>query len=150
MKFHSLLFILNMTLIVNGQDTIQPPSIELDTTPNQIFISGEWGIYPALEEPLLQEAQFPGGTRALMRYILDNLTLDSLTEEITNSRLYVEFIVDSSGTINNAQILRGINEEIDKLCIDLIMNMPNWIPAVNRNGAVHSKVRFPIIIDPEE
>lgn len=96
------------------------------------------------------EAQFPGGTPALFQYIQNELDWDciNVTDSlIERSRVYLSFMVEEDGSIENVSVDRGINQFIDQCCIDFIKKMPNWNPATNRNGKpIAQRVRLPITI----
>lgn len=92
------------------------------------------------------EARFPGGLERMKQYISENFPLDSIPEETRlNGRVYVQFIVCSSGEIEDVRIARGLNYETDRVCIEFIKNMPNWTPAEDVNGPMDSRVRLPLI-----
>src|SRR5690606_2786582 len=97
------------------------------------------------------EAQFPGGYRALQKYISTHFEFDSVALDmdylLTQSRVYMQFEVRADGSITNARVIRGISTRTDRYCIQFIKEMPNWIPARDQNGVpVDSTVSFPIII----
>lgn len=82
------------------------------------------------------DAQYPGGTRALVHYLSEECDWSGLNlngDLVTNSKVYVSFVVNENGGIEHAQILRGIHPEIDARCLSLVRGMPNWIPATDCN-----------------
>ncbi len=95
------------------------------------------------------EAQFPGGTAEMKRFIVNNIEypqFERCNMGMEDSRVYVEFIVCSDGSITQIKCIRGKNEEINKMAIDLVKKMPNWTPAQNKGEIVSSKCRLPITI----
>jgi len=88
-----------------------------------------------------QDAQFPGGEEALERYI--EKTAQSL---IPNSSFdqhlvaAIEFTIDESGNVVDASIYdhnpydKNEQQERDKILLDAICAMPQWIPAQYTDG----------------
>jgi TonB family C-terminal domain len=83
--------------------------------------------------------QFPGGTKALSRYISSNLKYpaQALKNEI-QGKVYIRFIVTENGDITKATVMRSLNKDCDKEAIRVIRNMPKWKPG-KQNG-----VRVPV------
>ena len=61
------------------------------------------------------------------------------------AKIYISFIVEKDGSISNVTILRGANQRLDKIAVDLIKNSPTWKPGIN-TGAPHVKCSLPINI----
>lgn len=103
-----------------------------------------------LEEPeVIQfpdvEAEFSGGTEALMKYIKDHLKYPAEEREMgIQGRVYVEFIVEKNGEVTTVKILRGVSKNLDLEAKRLVSTMPNWKPAESRGYPVRSKARLPI------
>nr|WP_299202465.1 TonB family protein [uncultured Brumimicrobium sp.] len=96
-----------------------------------------WSNYP--------EASFAGGSEEMNKYIKENFQFPkSLTSESPYGRAFVEITVDTDGSIKNPKILKGISEELDEELLRVVKNMPNWIPAENKDGKAKSIVRFPV------
>ena len=91
------------------------------------------------------EAEFPGGTEALMKYIKDHLKYPAEEREMEiQGRVYVEFIVEKNGEITGVKVIRGVSENLDLEAKRLVMMMPDWKPAESRGYPVRSKARLPI------
>lgn len=91
------------------------------------------------------EAEFPGGTEALMKYIEDHLKYPAEEREMgIQGRVYVEFIVEKNGEVTTVKVLRGVSKNLDLEAKRLITMMPNWTPAESRGSPVRSKARLPI------
>lgn len=94
-----------------------------------------------------KEAQYPGGTKELMRFLNSNFEFDLPTCLPELGKIYLEFIVKKDGSITNIKILKGMNEEYDREAIILLKKMPNWIPAELNGKAVRSLIRIPVTIN---
>ena len=74
---------------------------------------------------------------ALMKYIDKNLVYpDAAKEGGISGTVYVSFVVETDGTIKNAQIPRGIGGGCDDVALELVKSMPKWIPGQQRNRVV--------------
>lgn len=94
------------------------------------------------------EAEFPGGPESLAEFIFVNFILpDDTAEVLWDQRVYLSFIVEKDGTINNIVVEKGANELYDSICVAVVKQMPKWIPAQKDGLPVRSLMRLPINID---
>lgn len=94
------------------------------------------------------EAQFPGGPDSLTEFIFVNFILpDDTTELLWDQRVYLSFIVEKDGAINNIVVEKGASELYDSICVAVVQQMPKWIPAQKDGVPVRSLMRLPINID---
>ncbi len=92
-----------------------------------------------------QEASFPGGTKALMEYLSINIKYPEAAINIAiQGKVYIQFVVQKTGAISDVQILRGVSKELDDEAKRVVQMMPNWIPAIQNNVKVNSRVTIPI------
>ena len=94
------------------------------------------------------EARFNGGFIEMNKYITHNLNLN-LLENFTNKDeflIHIEFIVGSNGEISGIQIKERVTSELQKEIIELMTEMPKWIPAEFSGRKVNSKIFLPIRI----
>lgn len=93
------------------------------------------------------DASFPGGAAQMKRFIQENIEYPELDQSIMESgRIYIEFIVCQDGSITNVTFRREVTAELEKMSIELISKMPNWIPAEDKGEKVASRCRLPITI----
>lgn len=91
------------------------------------------------------EAEFPGGTEALMKYIKDHLKYPAEEREMgIQGRVYVEFVVEKNGEVTTVKVIRGVSKNLDLEAKRLVTMMPDWKPAESRGNPVRSKARLPI------
>jgi len=58
----------------------------------------------------------------------------------------VEFDVKSNGKIRKEKVQKGLSPLLDEMAIDVVQNMPNWIPAKSSDGKfVKSRVYLPVV-----
>ena len=98
-----------------------------------------------------KDAQFPGGYTELYTFISSNLIGQSIKVDSvrTKTRLFVQFDVDSTGTVRNPKVIRGINKKIDKKVIKVFKQMPDWEPAYLYGKPIKQLYTIPINIEYE-
>lgn len=90
-------------------------------------------IFLIVEEP----AEFPGGTRALYKYISNNVKYPVIAQENgVQGRVYVKFVVNELGQVSDAQILRGVDISLDKEALRVVNSLPNFKPGKQRGKPV--------------
>ena len=95
-----------------------------------------------------QEAKFPGGKEKLYQYVLDRISLNGLSfNDLSGSKMFIQFDVDSLGKINNPKILQGVHPKLDAQMIEIFENMPHWIPKYELGKPIESSMAFPFIIE---
>ena len=97
--------------------------------------------------------QFVGGDEALIKYMTENIFYPKLSDgETWQSKIYVSFIIDTIGKIRNAYVANPLNSgtftRIEKICINMVENMPDWTPAENNGKKVPVRVNIPFRFDP--
>jgi protein TonB len=136
MKTFSLLLFFSLTSFFAFSQV--PTSILTDTTKAQIFDSVD------------VDAEFPGGTDSLRRYIFDNIMMDSILD-FSDKKMYnkviVRFVVNKYGDIDQVAIDRAGDycPPCNKEALRLVKSMPKWTPAIDNGQAVAMYFRLPII-----
>ncbi len=91
------------------------------------------------------EASYPGGTAAMMKFVINNTRYPEVALEIgLQGRVYISFVVERDGRLTNVKIIRGISIELNREAIRVIRSMPNWEPAISKGKTVRSLYRLPI------
>ncbi|MBP5509075.1 MAG: M56 family metallopeptidase, partial [Prevotella sp.] len=89
--------------------------------------------------------EFPGGTGELMKYVSMNVRYPEVALKAgTQGRVIVNFIVEADGSISNANIQKGVSEELDKEALRVIESMPKWIPGMQNGKAVRVNYALPV------
>ena len=89
-------------------------------------------------------ATYVGGDSARIAFININLKTDKLKLDTNISKIYVQFVIEKSGEVSNAKILKGINQQADDEVLRMVKSMPKWTPAQHINKIVRSQVIMPI------
>jgi len=99
------------------------------------------GIYTVVEEM----PEFQGGTQALYSYLGSNIKYpETAKKEGISGRVFVQFVVEKDGSINNVKILRGIGGGCDEEATRVVKAMPNWKPGKQDGKQVRVKYNLPI------
>ena len=101
-----------------------------------------------------EDPEFPGGLEALHKFIEANMQYPQLAaENCIGGRVYVQFEVDTDGTILNPIILRDIGGGCGEEALRIVRLMPKWKPGrfYGKYGkVVKTKFNLPIFFDKEK
>lgn len=91
--------------------------------------------------------EFPdGGMAGLMKWLSNNIQYPAKArEEGTQGRVTMQFVVNRDGSISDAQVLRGVDPNLDKEALRLINSMPKWKPGMQRGKPV--RVRYSVLVN---
>ncbi|TDN37207.1 hypothetical protein A8B98_05035 [Hymenobacter sp. UV11] len=92
-------------------------------------------------------ASFPGGDAAYTTYLRQNAHYpEKAQQEGLAGAVYVSFVVDETGRILDAQVLKGCGNGFDEEALRLVRLMPWWNPGRAGGKAVRSgctlRIRF--------
>ncbi|MRT91605.1 energy transducer TonB [Ancylomarina sp. 16SWW S1-10-2] len=89
--------------------------------------------------------EFPGGDIELQKWINSSVKYPVIAQEngITG-RVYVGFVVNKVGQVENVKIMRGVDPSLDKEALRVINKMPKWKPGKQRGKAVKVSYTVPI------
>ena len=89
--------------------------------------------------------QFPGGDVALMKYIQKNVRYPQIAKEYgIEGRVFVTFVIDKKGKVNDVEILKGVDKNLDKEAKRVIESLPKFTPGKQRGKAVRVQFTVPI------
>lgn len=114
------------------------PEIAKVTTKEQ-----EEEIFPNfIDEP----AEFPGGERALYRYISEHVKYPIIAQENgVEGKVYVQYVVDEKGNIVNAHVSRSGDPLLDAEALRVIQGLPTFKPG--RQAGKFVKVYYTAVIN---
>ena len=88
---------------------------------------------------------FPGGTKALSRYIAETVKYPAIARENDiQGKVFVRFCVTKTGKVSKVSVARGVDPLLDKEAMRVVKNMPNWKPGSQRGQAVNVWYTVPI------
>ena len=98
-------------------------------------------IFVAVE----QQAEFPGGQAALMKWLSNNIRYpEAAQQNDIQGRVVVKFVVEKDGSIGHAEIARGVDKDLDREALRVVNKMPKWQPGKNNGVAVRSYFNLPV------
>ena len=89
--------------------------------------------------------EFPGGDLGLMKYIQQNVKYPPIAKEYNiTGKVYVQFIVDKSGTVTNVKVVRGVDKNLDAEAVRVVKSLPKYKPGKQRGKPVRVMFTIPI------
>ena len=105
-------------------------------------VKKEEEIFVAVE----QQAEFPGGQGALMKWLSQNVRYpETAQQNDVQGRVIVKFGVEKDGSIGTATILKGVDKDLDREALRVVKKMPKWQPGKNNGVAVRSYFNLPVV-----
>ncbi len=99
-------------------------------------------------------AEFPGGRKALAKFLSDNLRYPQwAAEEGIGGKCYLRFVVSKTGEISRVSVIRKIEEcsDCNKEAQRVVLKMPKWTPGKDKHGdPVDSYFNLPITFLPPQ
>ena len=104
---------------------------------------------PEKEEEIFQvvenQPEFPGGVGELMKYLQKNIKYPTICQEQgIQGRVIVQFVVNSDGSIVDAQVIKPVNPHLDKEAVRVVNAMPKWKPGEQRGKKVRVRFTLPV------
>lgn len=87
----------------------------------------------------------PGGMSGWNKYLSDNLKYPTQARRMgVEGTVIVVFVINTDGTIQDVDVLRGIGGGCDEEAVKIVKNAPKWEPGRQRGRAVRTRMRLPI------
>ena len=92
-----------------------------------------------------QMPQFPGGERALIKFLQENVKYppEALKDSI-QGRVVVKFIVDSLGYVGEIEVVRSVHELLDEEAVRVCKTLPRFAPGRILGKAVNVWYTLPV------
>ncbi len=124
-----------MFALDGGKD--QKKTADQTSTPQK----GEKEVFIVVEEM----PEFPGGAIELRKFIAKEISYpDDAKRDKIMGKVFVSFVVNSAGKVEQAKIERGVSPSIDAEAMRVIYLMPDWKPGKQRGQAVGVAYTIPI------
>ncbi|WP_373524139.1 TonB family protein [Aquiflexum sp.] len=89
--------------------------------------------------------EYEGGMQAWNEWIKSNIQYPKTAKQLgVEGTVYVVFVVNKDGTIEQPEILRGIGAGCDEEVLRLISEAPDWIPGQQGGQKVNVRMRLPV------
>jgi periplasmic protein TonB len=91
------------------------------------------------------EPAFPGGEGAMMTWIQEHIEYPQLAIEMGEQGIvYVQFVVNKDGSIEQVKTLRGVSDALDSEAKRVVKRMPKWTPGEQAGKKVRVRYTLPI------
>jgi len=78
-------------------------------------------------------------------FIAKNVVYPELSKEMEEQGIvYVEFVVNTNGSIQDVKIIKGVSELLDKEAMRVVKMMPAWTPGEQAGKKVRVRYQVPI------
>lgn len=89
--------------------------------------------------------EFKGGVSEMYKYIAEHMTYPAEAQERgLEGRVFIKFIVDKNGDIQNPVILKGTAPSLDAEALRIISDLPQWNPGMQDGEPVNTYFTMPI------
>jgi TonB family protein len=89
--------------------------------------------------------EFPGGSQALRSFVAKSIRYPAEAQkEKAQGKVFVSFVVSSTGKVENARIERSVSPALDAEAIRVVNQLPDWKPGKQRGKAVSVEYTIPI------
>jgi TonB family protein len=133
-KFIFGLYILEANQKISTIEKKPKTTKEVTQAEDQVFVVCE--VLPEFIHPDYEDAR---------DFIAKNLKYPA--EAVANKiegRVFVQFIVNKDGSVNEAKVVRGVNPILDNEALRVVNIMPNWVPGTQSDEPVRVALTFPI------
>ena len=90
-------------------------------------------------------AEFKGGMEAWYAYLRTNLAYPKQAQKIgIEGTVLVRFVINTDGSIQDVEVVRSVDELLDRAALEVIKNSPDWKPAIHQGRPVRSRMTIPI------
>jgi periplasmic protein TonB len=118
-----------------------PPEAKEEVKVAEIEKPKEDEIFTTVE----QQAEFPGGTREMYKFLGANIKYPAAAQRANVSgKVFLQFVVNTDGSIVDIQPLKGIGFGCDEEAIRVVKDMPKWTPGKQNGRSVRSRFTLPV------
>lgn len=95
---------------------------------------------------IIKRATFPGGEKALSKYLYINLYFPNnyKVENASKLTLYLSITINDEGKVIDIYPIISVGPNVDKIMIRAIKSFPIWKPAIYKNHPIQSVYTLPI------
>jgi periplasmic protein TonB len=88
---------------------------------------------------------FPGGEKALLKFLENNIHFTSLARENNiTGKVFASFVVNEKGEIVNIEIILSLEAGLDNEVIRVLNKMPRWSPGIFNGNPVKTAMIIPV------
>lgn len=112
------------------------------------FLEGKCFDPSGKEIPFFKYEEMPafvGGEGALFKFIQNEVKYPAEAKDAKiQGKVFVQFSVDTSGTIGNVKVLRGVHKLLDAEALRVVAKLPKWKPGLIDGDPVNVSYSLPI------
>lgn len=145
----------------DAQDTLQAQTLDAKATAlaqgndperqklEDKFITNYGSGLDSVYTVIRTSPEFPGGEKALDTFVEKNMRYPKAARRAqVGGKVFLTFIVNSDGSLQNIEVLKGMGFGTDEEAIRLVKSMPRWSPGMREDGQkVNVKFNLPIGFD---
>jgi TonB family protein len=114
------------------QSLQEPPPVKKEVT-EEIFVVVE------------QQPEYPGGLEAMMKFLSESIVYpDEAKAKGIQGRVICNFVVMKDGSIDDVNVVRGVDPLLDAEAVRVLKSMPAWKPGKQRGQAVNVRYTLPL------
>lgn len=131
-------------MLVYGNDSLLVEEIKkTDSLAQKVLPVKEYSLLPT--EVVEQMPEFPGGIKALMKWLDENLEYpEDFVKMKIQGDVEVSFAVDPNGNIVDPKVLNANDLNLEKIVLSTIKKMPKWKPGTWKGESVTVCITIPI------
>jgi len=131
------------------EDDEEVEELDLSSIDEKIEEAPEEEEAEIVEEKIIDfaevEPSFPGGEAAMVEWINKNVEYPQLAIELGEQGIvYVQFVVNKNGSIEQTKVLRGVSDALDAEARRVVRKMPKWIPGEQAGKKVRVRFTLPV------
>ena len=103
-------------------------------------------VFPGCEDKKTNAEKKACFEKQIFKYVNNNFEFPDIAREMgLSGRIYVNFVIEKDGSISNAEVVRGVDENtLDKEALRVVRNLPEMKPAKQRGKPVRMSFTLPI------
>lgn len=102
-------------------------------------------INPVNSEEMKMMPSFPGGGKALKKFLDNNLDYPDVADRKSiHGRVVVRFTVGEDGSISGIEVVESVHPTLDKEVVRVVKSMPKWNPGMENGQPVSRQVFLPV------
>ena len=91
------------------------------------------------------QAEFQGGMDGWYSYLKSNLTYPKQPQRMgIEGTVFLRFVINTDGSIQDVEVVRSVDSQLDAAAVDVIQNSPKWKSARHHGRPVRSRMTIPI------
>ena len=90
---------------------------------------------------------FPNGTMAFRKFVKEKIKRSLFVKDEDNDCVTIKAVIEKDGSITNPVIVEGIDQLHDEDAINIVRQMPKWIPAQLNGSPIRYSEKIHIYYD---